>query len=274
MFEAIKAFFFGLIEGITEWLPISSTGHLILFNNFIKLDVSSEFWSLFLIIIQLSAIAAVCTVFFKKLNFFMYYKKDKDKFNKIINIWKRIIIGCIPAGIIGVLFSDVIDKYFFNYLTVSIMLVLYGILFIVVENYIKKKNVKYTSLSEMPYKIVLYIGLFQVLSIIPGTSRSGAIIVGALLLGTSRIVATEFAFYLAIPVMLGASLLELLDFGFVFTSMEIIILLIGMISSYIVSVLCIKFLTNFVKKHDFKVFGWYRIVFGIILLIYYFLTIR
>lgn len=268
-----KSFIFGIVEGITEWLPISSTGHMILLDEFLKLNVSKNFWEIYLVVIQLGAILAVCTIYFKKLNFFLYYK-DKEKFNKTINLWKKIIVGCIPAAVLGLLLDDFLDAHFYNFLTVAVMLILYGILFIVVENLIKNKKFKCEDIYAMSYKLALFIGLFQVLALIPGTSRSGATIVGALILGTSRNVAAEFTFYLAIPVMFGASLLKLVKFGFAFTGTEILILLVGMIVAYIVSIIVIKFLLSYIKKKDFKPFGWYRIILGAVLIVYYFMAIR
>jgi undecaprenyl-diphosphatase len=269
----IKSIIFGIVEGITEWLPISSTGHMILLKEFIGLKVSDKFWEVYLVVIQLGAILAVCTVYFKKLNFFLH-KNDKVKFHRSINLWKKIIVGCLPAAIFGFLLDDYIDKHFFNFPTVAIMLIIYGILFIIVENNFSNNNKTCTDINHMSYKLAFYIGLFQVLALIPGTSRSGATIIGALLLGTSRSVAAEFTFYLAIPVMAGASLLKILKSGFAFSSSEVAILLVGMLVAYIVSIIAIKFLVNYVKKHDFKVFGWYRIVLGVILVIYYLLAIR
>ena len=271
--EIIKSVIFGIVEGITEWLPISSTGHMILLKNFMKLNVSDNFWEMYLVVIQLGAILAVCTVYFKKLNFLLY-TKNKDKFNKSLNIWKKVIVGCLPAAVIGLLFDDFLDEHFYNFPTVALMLIVYGILFIIVENYISNKKSKCNDIYSMSYKLAIYIGLFQVLSLIPGTSRSGATILGALLLGTSRTVAAEYTFYLAIPVMAGASLLKLVKFGFDFSGSEIAILISGMLVAYIVSIIAIKFLISFIKKHDFKPFGVYRIILGLILIIYYFLTIR
>lgn len=273
IFEVLKSILFGIIEGVTEWLPISSTGHMILLNNFLKLDVSKSFWEVYLVVIQLGAILAVCTVYFKKLNFFLY-RKNKLKFNNSVNLWKKIIIGCLPAAIFGFLLDDFLDKHFYNFPTVAIMLIIYGILFIIVENSFSKKNQTCTDINKMPYKMALMIGLFQVLALIPGTSRSGATIIGALLLGTSRGVATEFTFYLAIPVMFGASLLKIVKHGLAFSSSEFILLVIGMVVAYIVSIIIIKFLIGYIKKHDFKVFGWYRIILGIFLVLYYLLAIR
>lgn len=273
IFEIIKSIIFGIVEGVTEWLPISSTGHMIILEEFLKLDVSKSFWSVYLVVIQLGAILAVCTVYFKKLNFFLY-KNDKVRFSNSLNLWKKIIVGCLPAAVMGFLLDDYIDKHFFNFPTVAIMLILYGILFIIVENKFSKNEKSCNDINKMSYKLALYIGLFQVLALIPGTSRSGATIIGALILGTSRNVAAEFTFYLAIPVMAGASLLKIVKYGFAFSSTELVLLLVGMIIAYIVSIIIIKFLINYVKKHDFKVFGWYRIVLGIILVLYYLLAIR
>ena len=273
LFQIIKSIIFGIVEGVTEWLPISSTGHMIILKEFVNLKVSANFWEVYLVVIQLGAILAVCTVYFKKLNFLLY-RKDKTRFNNSINLWKKIIIGCLPAAIFGFLLDDYIDKHFFNFPTVAIMLIVYGILFIIVENKFSKNNKSCTDINSMSYKLALSIGLFQVLALIPGTSRSGATIIGALLLGTSRSVAAEFTFYLAIPVMAGASLLKLVKYGFAFTSSEVVILLTGMLVAYIISIIAIKFLVNYVKKNDFKPFGWYRIILGIILIIYYFLAIR
>ena len=273
LFQIIKSIIFGIVEGVTEWLPISSTGHMIILKEFVNLKVSANFWEVYLVVIQLGAILAVCTVYFKKLNFLLY-RKDKTRFNNSINLWKKIIIGCLPAAIFGFLLDDYIDKHFFNFPTVAIMLIVYGILFIIVENKFSKNNKLCTDINSMSYKLALSIGLFQVLALIPGTSRSGATIIGALLLGTSRSVAAEFTFYLAIPVMAGASLLKLVKYGFAFTSSEVVILLTGMLVAYIISIIAIKFLVNYVKKNDFKPFGWYRIILGIILIIYYFLAIR
>ena len=273
LIQIIKSILFGIVEGVTEWLPISSTGHMILLENFMKLKVSKDFWNVYLVVIQLGAILAVCTIYFKKLNFFLYMK-EKDKFKRSVNLWKKIIVGCLPAAIIGLLFHDFLDKHFYNFPTVALMLIIYGILFIIVENNISNKKPLYTDINKMSYKLALCIGLFQVLALIPGTSRSGATIIGALILGTDRSVAAEFTFYLAIPVMFGASLLKLVKFGFNFSGNEIIVLITGMLVAYIVSIIIIKYLLSYVKKHDFKPFGIYRIILGVILVIYYMLAIR
>lgn len=273
MLEIIKAIFFGIVEGITEWLPISSTGHMILLNELIKLDVSKEFYDMFQVVIQLGAIIAVVILFWKQI---WPLKKEKEKLvidKNIISLWVKILIACIPAAIVGVLFDEVFEKLFYNYVCVAIALIVFGIAFIIIENKNKGKTAKINSLAELSYNTVLLIGMFQLIAaIFPGTSRSGATIVGALLLGVSRTVAAEFTFFLAIPVMFGASLLKLIKFSFAFTGMEMAILLVGMLVAFITSMFIIKFLMSYIKKHDFKVFGWYRIVLGIIVLLYFVFT--
>ncbi len=268
--EILKVIFIGIVEGITEWLPISSTGHMILVDEFIKLNVSDKFIEMFRVVIQLGAIMAVVVLYFNKLNPFCN-KKSKEEKKDTWNLWLKIIIACIPAGIIGVLFDDFFDKNFYNYVVVAIALIVYGILFIIIENKTNNKEYKINKLKDLSYKTAFIIGLFQILSIIPGTSRSGTTILGAMLIGTNRTVAAEFTFFLAIPVMLGASLLKLLKFGFSFTNNELIILIVGMLVAFIVSIIAIKFLVNFVKKHNFKIFGYYRIILGIIVLLYFLL---
>jgi undecaprenyl-diphosphatase len=267
--ELIKVIILGVVEGITEWLPISSTGHMILVDEFIKLDVSAEFLEMFLVVIQLGAILAVVVLYWQKLIPFDYknnWKIKKDTFS----MWFKIVIACIPAAIVGLLFDDQLNELFYNPLTVAIALIVFGILFIFIENYNKGKRFKITSLNEITYNTALIIGIFQLIAaIFPGTSRSGATIVGALLIGVSRTVAAEFTFFLAIPVMFGASLLKLIKFGLVFTTNEFILLIIGMLVAFLISMLTIKFLMSYIKKHDFKVFGWYRIVLGIIVLVYF-----
>ena len=273
MLEIIKAIFFGIVEGITEWLPISSTGHMILLNELVKLDVSKEFYDMFQVVIQLGAIIAVVILFWKQI---WPVKKEKEKLTldkNIISLWGKILVACVPAAIIGVLFDEVFEKLFYNYVCVAIALIVFGIAFIIIENKNKGKNSKINSLAELSYNTVLLIGIFQLIAaIFPGTSRSGATIVGALLLGVSRTVAAEFTFFLAIPVMFGASLLKLVKFSFAFTGMELAILLVGMIVAFITSMFIIKFLMSYIKKHDFKVFGYYRIVLGIIVLLYFVFT--
>lgn len=266
--ELLKTILLGIVEGITEWLPISSTGHMILVDEFVKLSQSEEFKSMFFVVIQLGAIMAVVFMYFKKLNPF---SKDKTKLEKrqTLDLWGKVIVACLPAGIIGLLFDDLIDQVFYNAYVVAAMLIIYGILFIIMENKNKSRGVKIDSFNALSYKSALIIGAFQVLSLIPGTSRSGATILGAILIGCSRYIAAEFSFFLAIPVMFGASGYKLLKFGFDFTAQQGIILIVGMIVAFITSVFAIRFLMNFIKKHDFKPFGVYRIVLGIIVLLYF-----
>lgn len=268
--ELLKVIFLGIVEGITEWLPISSTGHMILVDEFIKLKISIEFKEFFFVVIQLGAIMAVVFVFWKKL-FPFNFSNNGNGFiitSKFV-LWMKIIVACLPAGIIGILFDDWFDKYFYNWQVVALMLIVYGVLFIVVENRNTNKKPKITSLEDLDFKTALMIGLIQVLAIIPGTSRSGATIIGAMLIGVSRYAATEFTFYLAIPVMFGASLVKLIGFGFDFASNEILILLIGLVTAFLVSILAIKFLLGYIKKKDFKVFGYYRIALGILVIGYF-----
>ena len=273
MLEIIKAIFFGIVEGITEWLPISSTGHMILLNELVKLDVSKDFYDMFQVVIQLGAILAVVIIFWKQI---FPFKKENDKVKvdkNIMSLWGKILVACVPAAIVGVLFDEFFEKLFYNYVCVALALIVFGILFIIIENKNKGKSSKINSLAELSYNTVLLIGIFQLIAaIFPGTSRSGATIVGALLLGVSRTVAAEFTFFLAIPVMFGASLLKLVKFNFAFTGMELTILLVGMFVAFITSMFIIKFLMSYIKKHDFKVFGWYRIILGIIVLFYFLFT--
>lgn len=273
--EIIKAIILGIVEGITEWLPISSTGHMILVDEFLKLNVSKEFMDMFLVVIQLGAIFAVILLYWKKIFPFKYDNGIKIEKDTLI-MWFKILIACVPAAIVGLLFDDQLNALFYNPTTVSIMLILFGILFIVIENYNKGKKPKINSLAEITYTVAIMIGLFQLIAaVFPGTSRSGATIVGALLIGVSRTVAAEFTFFLAIPVMFGASALKLVKFGlqtgFVITGSELAILLVGMIVAFIVSILAIKFLMSYIKNNDFKVFGWYRIILGIIVLLYFYI---
>ena len=273
MLEILKAFILGLVEGITEWLPVSSTGHMILVDEFIKLNVSDEFRSMFLVVIQLGAILAVVVMFWKKLWPFGVQEKKLLIKKPICTMWFKVLVACIPAAIVGLLFDEELEALFYNWQTVSIMLILVGICFIVIENYNKKRTPKINSIAEITYPIAFYIGLFQLIAaIFPGTSRSGATIVGALLLGVSRTVAAEFTFFLAVPVMFGASALKLVQYGFSYTGQEIAILLVGLVTAFVVSLFIIKFLMSYIKKHDFKVFGWYRIVLGVVVIGYF--TIR
>ena len=268
--EIFKAIILGVIEGITEWLPVSSTGHMILVDEFLQLGMSDAFKEMFFVVIQLGAIMAVVILYWKKIFPFSFNKKPFIQ-NDIIIMWVKIVIACVPAAVVGLIWDDQINALFYNFQTVATMLIIFGILFIVVENNNKGKRPKVTNMNQLTYKMAIIIGLFQLIAaVFPGTSRSGATILGALLIGISREIAAEFTFFLAIPVMFGASLLKLVKFGFAFTSFELIVLGVGTIVSFVVSVWAIKFLMGYIKKHDFKVFGWYRIILGVILLIYFF----
>lgn len=269
MVEILKAVLFGIVQGITEWLPISSTGHMILLNEFVALEVSPEFLEAFLVVIQFGSILAVVVLFWNKI--FPFEFKNKPYIKKdTFTLWFKIVVACIPAIIIGLPFDDLFNELFYNYTCVAVALIVFGILFIIVENRNKKLQPKITELSQITYKMALVIGVWQLIAaVFPGTSRSGATIIGALLLGISRTVAAEFTFFLAIPVMFGASLLKLMKFGLVFSGAEWAILLVGMIVAFVVSVAVIRFLMGYIKKHDFKVFGWYRIVLGAVVLLYF-----
>lgn len=277
MLDILKAILFGIVEGITEWLPVSSTGHLILLEEFIKMDVSKEFWNLFLVVIQLGAILASVILFWNKIWPFQKPNKSEGKSIFKVDTWMllfKVGVACIPGVIFAVLgVDDICDKYFYNGVGVSLALIIFGVIFILVENWNKKRTAKYNDLADLTFQLAIYIGLFQLLAAaFPGTSRSGATIIGALVLGVSRTAASEFTFILAIPAMLGASLLELKDYlelGMTMGGTEIAILLVGVIVSFIVSVVVIKFLMGYIKKHDFKVFGWYRIVLGVIVFLYF-----
>lgn len=271
--EILKAIFFGIVEGITEWLPISSTGHLILFEEFIQLNASDEFIEMFRVVIQLGAILAVVVLYWNKLIPFAYRKESGMAIKKdTISMWLKIAVSCIPA-VIAAKWDDEFEALFYNKVSISIALIVFGILFIVIEIYNKKREPKITQISQLTYTTALVIGLFQLIAaVFPGTSRSGATIVGALLIGVSRTVAAEYTFFLAVPVMFGASLLKIVKFGFSFSGTEIILLLTGVLVSFFISLIAIKFLIGYIKKHDFKVFGWYRIVLGAILLIYCFIA--
>lgn len=268
--EILKALILGIVEGITEWLPISSTGHMILVDEFLKLNVSEEFKSMFLVVIQLGAILAVVVLYFKKLipldvqNKKLHWKKDT------LTMWLKIIVSCVPAAIVGVFFDDQLEAVFYNWQTVSAALIIFGILFIIIEKRNRGREPKINSINDITYKIAIIIGIFQLIAaVFPGTSRSGATIVGALLIGVSRSIAAEYTFFLAVPVMFGASALKLVKFGFDFSSMELAILAVGLISAFVVSILAIKFLMSYIKKHDFTVFGWYRIVLGAAVILYF-----
>lgn len=271
IFEIFKIILLGIVEGITEWLPISSTGHLILVDEFVQLDASQAFKEMFNVVIQLGAILAVVVLYFNKLNPFSPKKTQKQKV-QTIQLWFKVVVACIPAGVLGILLDDWMEEHLHNYVVVSLMLIVYGVLFIVIENWNKKSTPKVTKLSQLSYKTAFAIGMFQVLSLIPGTSRSGATILGALLIGVSRYVAAEFTFFLAIPVMFGASGIKVLKFlaeGGGFSGMEALMLIVGCLVAFIISVLAIKFLMGYIKKNDFKVFGYYRIVLGIFVLVYF-----
>ena len=289
--EFIKVVFLGIVEGITEWLPISSTGHMILVDEFIKLDVTPEFKEFFLVVIQLGAILAVVVLYWSNLWPFYIREIPKKKQAAIRSqgavsrwvltfvekycdkekwiLWFKILVACIPTIVIALPFNDVIEEKFNNYVVVAIALIVYGVIFIIIENYNKKRRPVCTSLEDMSFKTAFLIGIFQVLSVIPGTSRSGSTIIGGILVGTSRTVAAEFTFFLAIPVMFGASLLKLVKFGFAFTGTEVVILVTGVVVAFVVSILAIKFLMGYIKKHDFKAFGWYRIILGVLVLGYF-----
>lgn len=282
MVEFLKAVLFGIVEGITEWLPISSTGHMILLDEFVKLEVSPEFWEMFLVVIQLGAILAVVLLFWNQIwpfgkknnfhpagesGFLAYCKKD------VWVLWFKIIAACLPAAVVGILFDEYFESLFYNGVCVALALIIFGIGFIIIENKNKGMAARINSVGQITYKTALVIGMFQLIAaIFPGTSRSGATILGALLIGVSRTTAAEFTFFLAIPVMLGASLLKVLKFGFSFSGNEMMILVTGMVTAFLVSLIVIKFLMGYIKKHDFKIFGWYRIVLGILVLLYFGIT--
>ena len=269
--ELLKAAFFGIVQGITEWLPISSTGHMILFEQFIHMNVSKDFWDMFLVVIQFGSILAVVLLYFHKLNPFSPKKSPVQK-RDTWSLWGKVLVAVIPAAVIGLLFDDFITDKLYGYVTVAITLIVYGIAFIVVENMDRTKHPTIRNFEQLDYKTALFIGVFQILALIPGTSRSGSTILGASLLGCSRHIAAEFSFFMAVPVMLGASLLKIVKFfvktGIGFTGTEIGILLVGMIVAFVVSVFAIKFLMGYIRKHDFKAFGYYRIALGIIVIIY------
>ena len=271
LLEILKAIFLGIVEGITEWLPISSTGHMILVDEFIKLNISEEFKEMFFVVIQLGAILAVPVLFFNKLNPFSKKKTETEK-RKTWQLWFKVIVGALPAAIIGVLLDDLLDKYLYTYYVVAIALIVYGVGFILVERFKKTSTFRVERVEELTYKDALIIGSYQVLSLIPGTSRSGSTILGGMLSGVSRTASAEFSFFMAIPIMLGASGLKILKFlmdGFTATSLEIALLLIGIVVSFLVSLFAIKFLMDFVKRHSFKPFGIYRIALGALVLGYF-----
>ena len=274
MLEILKAVLFGVVEGITEWLPISSTGHMILLNEFVKLNVSSQFWDMFLVVIQFGAILAVILLYWKTiwpLGIYRHRKRTRIVWKKdTLSLWGKTIVACIPAGVVGVLLDDWLDEHLYNWLVVAIMLILVGVAFLVVEKVMKDRKPQITELKDLGMKQALIIGMFQLIAaVFPGTSRSGATIIGGLMIGVSRTVAAEFTFILAIPVMAGASLLKMLKFGFHFTGMETAVLGAGMVVAFVVSVIVIRFLMGYIRKHDFKPFGWYRIVLGALVIVYF-----
>ncbi len=272
IFEILKVIFLGIVEGITEWLPISSTGHMLLVDEFLKLNCSDAFKEMFFVVIQLGAIMAVVLVFWKKMWPFNHTDKNRPFIKRhIFDMWFKVVVACIPGAVVTILFDDYIESHFHTPLVIAATLIIYGIAFIVIENRNKGAVFQVNKLSEITYKHALLIGLFQVLSIIPGTSRSGSTIIGALLIGVSRVAAAEFTFFLAVPVMFGLSFLKLLKFGFAFTIAELVILLIGCVTAFAVSLVVIRFLMGYIKKKDFKVFGWYRIVLGVIVILYFML---
>ena len=265
--ELLKTVVLGIVEGLTEWLPISSTGHMILVDEFIKLDVSKSFMDMFLVVIQLGAILAVVVLNFEKLNPFSSWKSSWEK-RDTWKLWYKVILACVPAAVIGLLFNKFMEEHFMTAPVVAATLIFYGVMFLVVESYNKRRTPRVREIERLDYKTAFIIGLFQVLSLVPGTSRSGATILGGILFGTSRYVAAEFTFFLAIPVMFGASLLKMVKFGWHYTGSEILILVVGMATAFVVSILSIKFLLRYIKNNDFKAFGWYRIVLGIIVVLY------
>lgn len=268
MLEALKVIILGIVEGITEWLPISSTGHLILVEEFVKLNFSQSYLDMFNVVIQLGAIMAVVVIYFHRLNPFSPKKTEKQK-KMTLQLWVKVVIASIPAGVVGILFNDFIEEKFNNCYVVATMLIVVGVLFIVIENRHKGRKPQITKISQMGVPVLIWIGVFQMLAMIPGTSRSGATIIGALALGVSRTAAADFTFFLAIPAMAGASLVKLRHFGFDFTGTELGLLLLGCVVSFVVSILAIKFLLKYIQNHDFKAFGYYRIVLGIIVFLYF-----
>ena len=267
--EILKAILFGIVEGITEWLPVSSTGHMILLDELVKLDVTDEFMSMFLVVIQLGAILAVVVLYFPQLWPFSTKERffiKKDTFS----MWFKILVACVPASVVGILFEDELDRLFYNYWTVAFALIVFGVLFIIIEHQNKDVVPKVNSIAQITYPMAFCIGAFQLIAaVFPGTSRSGATILGAIMIGISRTVAAEFTFFLAVPVMLGASLLKILKFGLVFSASEVVLLLVGMVVAFVVSIVVIKLLLGYIRRHSFTVFGWYRIILGIVVLAFF-----
>lgn len=270
MTEVLKAILFGVVEGITEWLPVSSTGHMIILDELIKLNVREEFLSMFLVVIQLGAILAVVIMYWKRLFPFSFSNGKCTLETDVLSMWGKVLAACVPAAVVGILFDDKIDELFYNYQTVSAALILFGVLFLMIENHNKNRDSQINSIEEIACRTAMLVGVFQLIAaVFPGTSRSGATILGGILIGMSRTVAAEFTFFLAVPVMAGASLLKLLKFGLAFSAAEAVILLVGMAVSFVVSVIVIRFLMNYIRKHDFKVFGWYRIALGVAVILFF-----
>ena len=269
--EMLKVVILGIVEGLTEWLPVSSTGHMILVDEFIRLNVSTAFMDMFLVVIQLGAILAVVVLNAKKLNPFLGSKSRAER-RETLDLWGKVIVACLPAAVIGLAFNKYMEEHFMNAPVVASMLILYGILFIVVERWNKRRTPRVESLAALDYRTAFIIGVFQVLSLVPGTSRSGATILGGIIFGASRYVTTEFTFFLAIPVMFGASFLKLVKFGWHYTGAELLILAVGMVTAFVVSILSIQFLLRYIKRNDFTAFGWYRIALGILVLAYLFMV--
>ena len=271
LLEFLKVIFLGVIEGITEWLPISSTGHMLLVDEFLQLNASDEFKEMFFVVIQLGAILAVVLLFWKKMWPFRLGENKRTVVvrKKVFSVWFKVALACVPGAIVTLLFDDFIEAHLHTPFVIAAALIVYGVAFIVVEKHNRTRKPSIRKLSEIDYKTALLIGLFQVLSIIPGTSRSGATIIGALIIGVSRTAGAQFTFFLAVPVMFGLSFIKLLKFGLAFTGTELAILLVGSVSAFLVSLFVIKYLMSYIKKHDFTVFGWYRIALGIVVILYF-----
>ena len=270
--EALKVIFLGIVEGITEWLPISSTGHMLLVDQFLQLNESQDFKDMFFVVIQLGAIMAVVLLFWNKMWPFKRSVNNKIEVRKdVFSIWLKVVVACVPGAVITLLFDDYIEAHFQTPEVIASALILYGIAFILIEIFNRKRKPKIETINDITYMTAFLIGLFQVLSIIPGTSRSGSTIIGALLIGVSRVAAAEFTFFLAVPVMFGLRAIKIIKFGFGFTALELCITLLGMLVAFVVSLIVVKFLMNYIRKHDFKVFGWYRIILGVVILIYFYL---
>ena len=267
-FDLLKVIFLGIVEGITEWLPISSTGHMLLVDEFLKMNMTDDFKEMFFVVIQLGAILAVVVLYWKRMFPFQFKDKTKPVIQKdIFSLWFKVVVACIPGAFVTILFDDYIEAHLHTPTVIAIALIFYGVAFILIENWNKTRTPKINTLSDITYQTAFLIGLFQVLSIIPGTSRSGATIIGGLLIGVSRVAVAEFTFYLAVPVMLGLSLIKVIKFGFSFSGAELVTLGVGTVVAFVVSILVIRFLMSYIKKHDFKVFGWYRIVLGALVLL-------